>query len=181
MNKPGLTFYALLPFLLDSARWWNHCLHRLHLKPSATITTKQRQTFPGVHWQGLVRACLGTTLLHYVGVGESPSRSTTPHSLFCIAHRFRSSSECIHYVRTDGADMDICTTLCTEMSHLLFWPTITYFYPVGNTSAVCLTENLPPESKADLLLLACGDPRHILYTIYTNETNPLTCMYHFTR
>ena len=71
-------------------------------------------------------------------------------------------------------------TLCTEMSHLLFWPTITYFYPVGNTSAVCLTEGLPPESKADLLLLACGDPRHILYTVYTNEAN-LTRMYHFTR
>ncbi|KAH0829193.1 hypothetical protein J3R83DRAFT_2741 [Lanmaoa asiatica] len=60
------------------------------------------------------------------------------------------------------------------MSHLLFWPTITYFYPVGNTSAVCLTEDLPPESKADILLLACGDPRHILYTIYADETNPLT-------
>jgi hypothetical protein len=71
--------------------------------------------------------------------------------------------------------------LCTEMSHLLFWPTITFFYPVGNTSAVCLTENLPPESKADILLLACGDPRHILYTIYANETNPLTSMYRFTR
>ncbi|KAF8551988.1 hypothetical protein OG21DRAFT_1498767 [Imleria badia] len=62
------------------------------------------------------------------------------------------------------------------MSHLLFWPTITFFYPVGNTSAVCLTENLSPESKADVLLLACGDPRHILYTIYANETNPLTAL-----
>ncbi|KAG6381910.1 hypothetical protein JVT61DRAFT_530 [Boletus reticuloceps] len=60
------------------------------------------------------------------------------------------------------------------MSHPLFWPTVTFFYPVGNTSAVCLTENLSPESKADILLLACGDPRHILYTIYANESNPLT-------
>ncbi|KAF8141267.1 hypothetical protein EV363DRAFT_1307629 [Boletus edulis] len=60
------------------------------------------------------------------------------------------------------------------MSHPLFWPTVIYFYPIGNTSAVCLTENLSPESKADILLLACGDPRHILYTIYTNECNPLT-------
>ncbi|KAF9228361.1 hypothetical protein BS17DRAFT_773573 [Gyrodon lividus] len=57
------------------------------------------------------------------------------------------------------------------MSHLLFWPAKTFFYPIGNTSAVCLTENLPPEQKADILLLACGDPRHILYTVYTNETN----------
>lgn len=63
------------------------------------------------------------------------------------------------------------------MSHLSFWPTLSFFYPVGNTSAICLTENLPPESKADVLLLACGDPRHILYTIYVNETNPLTCTY----
>lgn len=65
------------------------------------------------------------------------------------------------------------------MSHLLFWPTVTSFYPVGNTSAVCLTENLSPESKADILLLACGDPRHILYTIYTNETSSSSRTCHF--
>ncbi|KIJ65882.1 hypothetical protein HYDPIDRAFT_87876 [Hydnomerulius pinastri MD-312] len=60
------------------------------------------------------------------------------------------------------------------MSHLLFWRGRTFFYPIGNTSAVCLTENLPPEQKAEILLLACGDPRHILYTVYTNESGSTT-------
>ncbi|KAG9312022.1 hypothetical protein JVU11DRAFT_7297 [Chiua virens] len=55
------------------------------------------------------------------------------------------------------------------MSHPLFFRGITYFYPTGNTSAVRLTEHLPPEQQANVLLLACGDPRHILYTVHTND------------
>ncbi|KIN92918.1 hypothetical protein M404DRAFT_91962, partial [Pisolithus tinctorius Marx 270] len=54
------------------------------------------------------------------------------------------------------------------MSHVLYWPGRSFFYPLGNTSAVCLTEDLPPERKADVLLLGCGDPRHILYTVYAD-------------
>ncbi|KIK13865.1 hypothetical protein PISMIDRAFT_17684 [Pisolithus microcarpus 441] len=54
------------------------------------------------------------------------------------------------------------------MSHPLYWLGRVYFYPVGNTSAVCLTEELPPEHKADVLLLGCGDPRHVLYTVYAD-------------
>ncbi|KAI5986911.1 hypothetical protein EDD15DRAFT_2174355 [Pisolithus albus] len=54
------------------------------------------------------------------------------------------------------------------MSHLLYWPGRTFFCPLGGTSAVCLTEDLPPEQKADVLLLGCGDPRHILYTVYAD-------------
>ncbi|KIM64036.1 hypothetical protein SCLCIDRAFT_23889 [Scleroderma citrinum Foug A] len=57
-----------------------------------------------------------------------------------------------------------------KMSHLLLWPGLTFFYPLGNTSAVCLTESLPPEHNADMLLLGCGDPRHILYTVYSDAT-----------
>ncbi|KAF1937809.1 hypothetical protein EJ02DRAFT_505767 [Clathrospora elynae] len=41
-----------------------------------------------------------------------------------------------------------------------------FFYPVGNTPAVCLTQSLPPELDADLLLLGCGDFRNILFTVY---------------
>ncbi|KIK97263.1 hypothetical protein PAXRUDRAFT_825109 [Paxillus rubicundulus Ve08.2h10] len=55
------------------------------------------------------------------------------------------------------------------MSHPLFFRGRTFFYPTGNTSAIRLTENLPLEQKANILLLACGDPRHILYTVYTND------------
>ncbi|KIJ65876.1 hypothetical protein HYDPIDRAFT_151538 [Hydnomerulius pinastri MD-312] len=60
------------------------------------------------------------------------------------------------------------------MSHLLFLAGKNIFYSIGNTSAVCLTENLPPEQKAEILLLARGDPRNILYTVYTNESDSTT-------
>lgn len=46
-----------------------------------------------------------------------------------------------------------------------FW---THFYPIGNTPAICLTQGLPPEKKADALLLGCGDLRNVLFTIYSD-------------
>jgi hypothetical protein len=46
---------------------------------------------------------------------------------------------------------------------------VTYFYPVGNTTAVHLTRNLPPEEDADILLLGCGDVRNILFTAYADQ------------
>ncbi|KAH6869719.1 hypothetical protein BKA70DRAFT_1171851 [Coprinopsis sp. MPI-PUGE-AT-0042] len=52
------------------------------------------------------------------------------------------------------------------MSKLLFWPSKYHFYPIGNTSAVSLTGDLPPEEPARLLLLGCGDPRNVLFTIF---------------
>lgn len=52
------------------------------------------------------------------------------------------------------------------MAHPLFWPGQYYFYPIGNTSAVSLTRDLPPEEPANILLLGCGDPRNVLYTIF---------------
>jgi hypothetical protein len=58
------------------------------------------------------------------------------------------------------------------MAHPLLWPPKTFFYPIGNTSAVCLTQDLAPEQTADVLLLGCGDPRHVLYTLYADlQTN----------
>ena len=42
-----------------------------------------------------------------------------------------------------------------------------FFYPVGNTPAVCLTQALSPDQDADLLLLGCGDIRNILFTSYS--------------
>ncbi|TFK78422.1 hypothetical protein K466DRAFT_668449 [Polyporus arcularius HHB13444] len=55
------------------------------------------------------------------------------------------------------------------MSHTFFWPGKYYFYPIGNTSAVCLTRDIPPEERASILLLGCGDPRHVLYTIFSES------------
>jgi hypothetical protein len=57
------------------------------------------------------------------------------------------------------------------MAHPLFWPTKQFYYPIGNTSAVCLTQDLPPWQPADVLLLGCGDPRNILYTVYSDLNN----------
>ncbi|KAF9785100.1 hypothetical protein BJ322DRAFT_1108563 [Thelephora terrestris] len=51
----------------------------------------------------------------------------------------------------------------------VLWPGSTFFYPVGNTSAVDLTDTLTPEEKADILLLGCGDPRHILFTVHNQK------------
>ena len=46
---------------------------------------------------------------------------------------------------------------------------VQFFYPVGNTPAVSLTQDLPAREKADLLLLGCGDLRHILFTINNEQ------------
>ncbi|KAH9885997.1 hypothetical protein C8Q73DRAFT_658897 [Cubamyces lactineus] len=57
------------------------------------------------------------------------------------------------------------------MSHPLVWPGKYFFYAVGNTPAVCLTRDLPPEETANVLLLGCGDPRHVLQTIFSEPSN----------
>jgi hypothetical protein len=58
------------------------------------------------------------------------------------------------------------------MSHPVLWPKTTFFYPIGNTAPVCLTRDLPPEQSANILLLGCGDPRNILYTIFAGTKPP---------
>jgi hypothetical protein len=57
------------------------------------------------------------------------------------------------------------------MAHPLIWPGKTFFYPIGNTTAINLAQDLTPEEPAKLLLLGCGDPRNILYTIYAASAN----------
>ncbi|KAF5334453.1 hypothetical protein D9611_014489 [Ephemerocybe angulata] len=56
------------------------------------------------------------------------------------------------------------------MSHPLIWPSKSFFYAIGNTSAVSVTMDLSPDEPARILLLGCGDPRNVLYTIYTDGT-----------
>ena len=46
---------------------------------------------------------------------------------------------------------------------------ISFFYPLGNTLATCLTQNVPPEDDALILSLGCGDVRNILYTAYADH------------
>lgn len=54
------------------------------------------------------------------------------------------------------------------MAHLTVWTKTIFFYAIGNTPAVCLTSELPPEQSADILLLGCGDVRNIMYTVYAD-------------
>ncbi|KAK0499491.1 hypothetical protein EDD18DRAFT_853911 [Armillaria luteobubalina] len=58
------------------------------------------------------------------------------------------------------------------MSHPPTWPSNEFFYPIGNTPPVCLTQDLPPNIPADVLLLGCGDPRSILYTCFADLGAP---------
>ncbi|KAL1703107.1 hypothetical protein EV121DRAFT_292695 [Schizophyllum commune] len=53
------------------------------------------------------------------------------------------------------------------MSLPLIWPGTYFFYPIGNTSAVSLTRDLAPETPATILHLGCGDPRNVLYTVFS--------------
>ncbi|KAF8472696.1 hypothetical protein BDZ91DRAFT_676670 [Kalaharituber pfeilii] len=60
---------------------------------------------------------------------------------------------------------------------------INFFYPIGNTPAVLLTQSLEPEQPVNALLLGCGDPRSILYTVYSNTSNlpaDISLQYDFT-
>jgi hypothetical protein len=56
------------------------------------------------------------------------------------------------------------------MSIPLLLPSKHFYYPVGNTAAVCLTRDVAPEKDSNLLLLGCGDPRNVLCTIHTDGT-----------
>ncbi|KAH8833243.1 hypothetical protein DL96DRAFT_1457668 [Flagelloscypha sp. PMI_526] len=69
-------------------------------------------------------------------------------------------------MRAKTQTFSLCPTPC-------FGRKITFFYPIGNTPAVSLTYDLAAEDDARILLLGCGDPRNILYTIHS-EKNVVT-------
>lgn len=58
-----------------------------------------------------------------------------------------------------------------------------YFFPIGNTPALCLTQDMVPEMPVSLLLLGCGDARNVLFTTYADanvkpRTLDFTCCDH---
>jgi len=55
------------------------------------------------------------------------------------------------------------------MSCTLQLEKIRFFYAIGNSPAVSLTDHLPRGQKADLLLLGCGDVRNILFTVFSES------------
>ena len=44
-----------------------------------------------------------------------------------------------------------------------------FFYPLGNTPALSLIQDLPFENNAEVLILGCGDIRHVLFTAYADR------------
>ncbi|KAI0739277.1 hypothetical protein C8Q80DRAFT_1222392 [Daedaleopsis nitida] len=57
------------------------------------------------------------------------------------------------------------------MASPLVLPGKYFFYPLGNTSAVCLTRDISPDASADILLIPCGDPRNVLFTVFCESQN----------
>ncbi|KAJ7051184.1 hypothetical protein C8F01DRAFT_1067180 [Mycena amicta] len=57
------------------------------------------------------------------------------------------------------------------MARPLFFQNKYFFYPIGNTSAVSLLRDMAPEGPVDLLLLGCGDPRNVLFSVYSEGSS----------
>ena len=60
-----------------------------------------------------------------------------------------------------------------------------WFYPTGNTPAVNLLRDIPPsdnkkEENVNLLLLACGDPRNLLFSLWCEQGHAVKRKYIFT-
>lgn len=93
----------------------------------------------------------------------------------CLSHGARGSSNILSRFflflsrRLSAVSVDLCLFLV--MSRPVIWPTEDVFFPVGNTAPICLTNYLPPEEDARVLLLGCGDPRNILYTLYESGSD----------
>jgi Domain of unknown function (DUF4470) len=48
--------------------------------------------------------------------------------------------------------------------------------PIGCVPATSLTRDLPPSKKLSALVLANGDPRNVLYTLYSErDSSELLC------
>ncbi|KAI1792267.1 hypothetical protein LXA43DRAFT_1060810 [Ganoderma leucocontextum] len=66
------------------------------------------------------------------------------------------------------------------MASSLYFPVLYDFYPIGNTPAICVTRDVPLEGPVSILLLPCGDPRNILYTVFCEAPNCLRRSLDFT-
>jgi hypothetical protein len=44
-----------------------------------------------------------------------------------------------------------------------------HFSPLRHEPATSLTQHLPPRASAKCLLLGCGEPRNILFTVFNDE------------
>ncbi|KAH8799250.1 hypothetical protein DL96DRAFT_875403 [Flagelloscypha sp. PMI_526] len=65
------------------------------------------------------------------------------------------------------------------MAQNFSWPGKLFYYPIGNTAAVSLIRDVNPDEDVSLLLLGCGDPRSILFSI-SNEPEHVSRKLDFT-
>ena len=62
-----------------------------------------------------------------------------------------------------------------------------WYYPVGNTPAVNLLRDLSPDCGrqdcVNILSLACGDPRNVLFSLWSDQKNgdPTLLLYPLTQ
>lgn len=90
-----------------------------------------------------------------------PTRQSQPHS--------RIVSACNTYWVHEADIHDSISKVAASMAHPAVLDLTSFFYPIGNTPAICLTKDIPREIPAKLLLLACGDVRNVLYTCYVDR------------
>ena len=76
-------------------------------------------------------------------------------------------TENLSLVVNDG-EKNSSVASCTEIQPLI-WQNIIFFYAFGNTPAKLLTRYFPTECPVcKVLLLGCGDPRHVFFTLWTH-------------
>jgi len=60
------------------------------------------------------------------------------------------------------------------MLHPPYVSPMQWFFPMGQTAAVSLTQDLPPGKQANCLVLGNGDARNILFTLFNEQNNGIT-------
>jgi hypothetical protein len=62
------------------------------------------------------------------------------------------------------------------MNHPTYVSPMQWFYPIGNTAAASLSQDIPPGKTVNALLLGNGDPRNILFTLYNDQGHSMHCL-----
>jgi hypothetical protein len=60
------------------------------------------------------------------------------------------------------------------MLHPPYVSPMQWFFPMGQTAAVSLTQDLPPGKQANCLVLGNGDARNILFTLFNEQNSGTT-------
>lgn len=111
-----------------------------------------------------------TSHLHFVHCFLAPAQSPEffsqhHHHLLTTAHISHAFE---HFVKAFSTQRQCCFA-ARKMFTSQTINLVNFFYPVGNTPAVSLTQSLPSaKDAAEILLLGCGDLRNILFTAHVD-------------